>query len=149
MANKQTTKTQVEVCIFIAIKVPNMATFRAANKKRIRGYSLERTRDSHGQGGLRAFVDFVRARSTLSEHRFLAIDDLFYLLRIDRERLSKHKSSFHNESANNRKTITPRHSFYYSLNYNPWLIILAILFRIFCTKKLSGHTFDYEFRINY
>src|SRR5581483_7456727 len=84
----------MEVSILIAIIVPDMTPFGAANSQGIGWHGLERTGDTQWQRRFRSLMERMRPRSTLPELRFLASNDLFNNLRIDRKRFPKHNSSF-------------------------------------------------------
>jgi hypothetical protein len=80
-------------------------------------------------------MDFVRTRSSLPELCFLASHNPFYFLRIDSERFSKHKSSFHNEGVKRF--------------YKDYCIAFTILFIITYGKYCLQFFQDYFIRISF
>src|SRR6266567_8373676 len=94
MADEQTAKSQMEIDVFIAIVIPDATPLSTANKQRIRWYSLKRTGYPHRQGYLATLMNLMRTRSPFFKLCLLSCNNLSYQLRVNRNRLAKHTSSF-------------------------------------------------------
>src|SRR5215472_4358759 len=91
MANQETAKTKMKVCIFVAIVVPDMAALRMTDEQRVRRYGLKRAGNTCWHGFFCTFVNLVRTRCAPAKLCLLAHDDFFYKPGIDCNGFPKHK----------------------------------------------------------